>query len=274
MHEKNIMHRDLKLENILCEAPINGSDDIIVKLTDFGFATQYNESDKKRKPALGSPHYMAPELVRETFYDQRVDVWAVGIIAFILLLGKRPFNGIGGYSATAVYRDILETEPDYDSLLINYSPQAIHFVKMALIKNYKCRPNADELLYHPWIQQQTVGIGFNNRHELDVSANLLAFTHTTPLQSGVCSIIANLMTGAPDLQYLREMFIKWDSNNDGVISIDELEQNINEVAECFRVESPDVMAMMTAMDTDKDGALDYTEFLTAAIDKHKLLAEP
>lgn len=82
------------------------------------------------------------------------------------------------------------------------------------------------------------------------------------------------MTEAPDLQYLREMFIKWDNNRDGLISLDELQENITEIAGCFRVEPPDVSAMMKAMDSDNDGQLDYTEFLTAAIDKHKLLKEP
>ena len=102
MHEKSIMHRDLKLENILCEEqqPTNQTSKenskIIVKLTDFGFATHYDPiSDKKLSP-LGSPHYMAPEVIRYDAYDHKVDVWAVGIIAFILLRGERPFNGIKG----------------------------------------------------------------------------------------------------------------------------------------------------------------------------------
>lgn len=97
------MHRDLKLENILCEEIDLDDEELIVKLTDFGFATRYDPPDNTKKPALGSPHYMAPELVQERFYDQRVDVWAIGIITFILLKGRRPFNGLKGYSANAVY---------------------------------------------------------------------------------------------------------------------------------------------------------------------------
>ena len=145
------MHRDLKLENILCEEPIDGSNELIVKLTDFGFATHYDKNDRKKKPALGSPHYMAPEVVNESFYDLKVDVWAVGIITFILLTGRRPFNGINGYLENAVYRDILETNPDYDKLLKNSSLSARRFVKLALNKQCTHRPTAAELLQNDWI---------------------------------------------------------------------------------------------------------------------------
>ena len=81
------MHRDLKPENILCEDYSDASaDEINIKLTDFGFATRYDPS-KKQTLSLGSPLYMAPELCKEVEYDMKVDVWAVGVITYILLVG-------------------------------------------------------------------------------------------------------------------------------------------------------------------------------------------
>ena len=81
------MHRDLKPENILCEDFIDDArDSIYIKLTDFGFAVQYDPS-KQQTIQLGSPLYMAPELVSGKPYDMKVDVWAVGVIMFILLAG-------------------------------------------------------------------------------------------------------------------------------------------------------------------------------------------
>ena len=91
MHGKNIMHRDLKPENILCElASDMAPDELVIKLTDFGFAVKYNPN-RKESLSLGSPLYMAPELCKETQYDFKVDCWAVGVIAYILLSGSPPF---------------------------------------------------------------------------------------------------------------------------------------------------------------------------------------
>ena len=92
MHAKNIMHRDLKPENVLCEeASDQDPNEIIIKLTDFGFAVKYDPNGQKESLSLGSPLYMAPELCKEIEYDNKVDVWAVGVIAFILLTGTPPF---------------------------------------------------------------------------------------------------------------------------------------------------------------------------------------
>ena len=97
MHKKNIMHRDLKPENLLCEENPEDVDnnEITIKLTDFGFATKY-DPNKKEELSLGSPIYMAPELVMDKAYDFKVDCWATGVITYILLTGAPPFYPRGG----------------------------------------------------------------------------------------------------------------------------------------------------------------------------------
>jgi len=72
---------------------------------------------------------------------------------------------------------------------------------------------------------------------------------------------------------LREMFQKWDINNDGSLSQDEVTTNMAEVAGLFNLDEPDVLALLRAADSNKDGHISYDEFLTAAFDKHKLLNE-
>ena len=95
MHTKSIMHRDIKPENILCEESYTDSDELInIKLIDFGFAKKYSTGNKDTL-FVGTPLYMAPELCRQTSYDNKVDVWAVGVLAYILLSGKPAFKSIG-----------------------------------------------------------------------------------------------------------------------------------------------------------------------------------
>jgi len=109
---------------------------------------------------------------------------------------------------------------------------------------------------------------------LDLSANLHNFAKTTSFQSGVCSILANLMTKTEDLKDLHSMFKQWDSNNDGELSLQELKANMADITQLFDLQEPDVLAMMKKADSNGDGNVDYSEFIAAAFDKVKLLTEP
>jgi serine/threonine protein kinase len=81
LHEMNICHRDLKLENIMFDK-VGGFD---VKLIDFGFATKFERNKETLFVILGSPLYMAPELVEQKHYNQKVDIWAIGVMTYLLL---------------------------------------------------------------------------------------------------------------------------------------------------------------------------------------------
>jgi len=90
MHKKNISHRDLKPENILLES--KSIDNLEVKIADFGFASFFDPKDGLQT-ILGSPLYMAPELVKAQKYDEKVDIWSIGVISYMLLSGRSPFPG-------------------------------------------------------------------------------------------------------------------------------------------------------------------------------------
>ena len=103
-------HRDLKPDNIMCMD--KDSADIWVKLTDFGFATFFDPK-QKMDLSLGSPLYMAPELVNDRQYDQRVDVWAFGVITYILLSGSPPFKGGHENSKDEIYESISNSKVEF-----------------------------------------------------------------------------------------------------------------------------------------------------------------
>ena len=80
----------------------------------------------------------------------------------------------------------------------------------------------------------------------------------------MCSIIANLQTKAEDLREVREMFLKFDANNDGFLTLEELKDGYADIAQILNVDEPDVEEMLRGADLDGDGKIDYTEFIAAA----------
>lgn len=90
MHQRNVTHRDLKPENLMTSTTESGK--LFIKLTDFGFACFFDPS-RKMDIIVGTPIYMAPELVNGDEYDCRVDIWSLGVICYILLCGYPPFDG-------------------------------------------------------------------------------------------------------------------------------------------------------------------------------------
>lgn len=89
MHQNNILHRDIKLENILVDSRNDG---ILVKLTDFGFSS-FLEPGQKLTKGVGSRYYIAPEILKKQPYDTKIDVWSATVVVYILLCGDMPYPG-------------------------------------------------------------------------------------------------------------------------------------------------------------------------------------
>ena len=271
MHLKNIMHRDLKPENILCENKVrNKSEKIYVKLTDFGFATKHDPNGPKESFALGTPLYMAPELHKRSEYDNKVDVWSTGILAYFMLLGQEPFKVVP-YDAAKLSKLVINSEPDYKELPKTVSADAVDFIKRALTKDPSARPTAAELLSSNWLK--SLEHQLDEQVEREHTQNMMSFAQTTNFQSLVCSVMANLISESAQLAQLRETFVRWDTDQNGTLSYEELKANMQDIRKSLGYENSAVMAMMEAADSNGDGQVDYTEFITAAYNKKKLIEE-
>ena len=144
VHSRKIVHRDIKPENILLES----LDKLEIKLTDFGFATYFNEKDKL-EDQLGSPLYMPPEIAGRGTYDSKVDIWSAGVVTHILLSGRPPFLG---QTKEEVYKAIKEDPLNFQiSEWSNISVLAQDFVEKTLEKDPDRRLSASECLDHPWL---------------------------------------------------------------------------------------------------------------------------
>jgi calcium-dependent protein kinase len=103
LHSHGIIHRDLKLENFLFSSKANDSE---LKMIDFGLSKHFKCGEVQNE-AVGTPYTCAPEVLRGS-YDEKCDIWAIGVIAFLLLSGDAPFGGCGGPESMAqVRRNIL-----------------------------------------------------------------------------------------------------------------------------------------------------------------------
>lgn len=145
LHTHDIVHRDIKPENIL----ISNIDNLEIKLTDFGFATYH--SQQTLKDVLGSPMYMAPEIVNREKYDAKVDCWSAGVVTYVLLTGMTPFTG---KTKEEVYDNIKNCEPDFkvEELKVVSKDAKDFMQKLFGSKDPAKRMTASEALQHPWLK--------------------------------------------------------------------------------------------------------------------------
>ncbi|KAL0266405.1 UNVERIFIED_CONTAM: hypothetical protein PYX00_008954 [Menopon gallinae] len=154
LHKSDIVHRDIKLENILMGTnPEDPNDHLYIKLTDFGLsAVKSNGMENMLNDCCGSLQYMAPEIIESRPYSQQCDVWSIGVLDYLLLCGLWPF-----YSENQCEQElchlILTEEPNFSGWQWeNTSRAAIHLIQKMLDKNPAFRITAAEILNHPWIK--------------------------------------------------------------------------------------------------------------------------
>ncbi|OAD66098.1 hypothetical protein PHYBLDRAFT_24558, partial [Phycomyces blakesleeanus NRRL 1555(-)] len=148
MHQKNIVHRDLKLENLLLDKEHN------LVVTDFGFANQFSAVNDLMSTSCGSPCYAAPELVtnRGLYGGTAADIWSCGVILYAMLCGYLPFDddpaNPNGDNIILLYRYILSsslTFPDY------VTQPAQDLLRQLLVSDPLQRCTLDTVLHHPWL---------------------------------------------------------------------------------------------------------------------------
>jgi serine/threonine protein kinase len=146
LHQKMIIHRDIKASNILLT--VDGQ----VKLTDFGVSAQMNGPADKRRTFIGTPYWIAPEVVNTVIapYDTKADLWSLGITAIELAEMAPPLHEIAPMTAVL---QIPKNPPPRLAQQGRWSPEFHSFLSKCLVKDPSQRPPASELLQHPWFSK-------------------------------------------------------------------------------------------------------------------------
>lgn len=149
LHMHDIVHRDIKPENVLC---VSRSWPLQVKIADFGLAdfSQDGEINSTANGMIGTPGYVAPEVVNRQKYGPGVDMWAVGVLLYIMLSGKMPFYGRDDQACLQMISRGKYSFPDREWLKI--SPDAKSLVKGLLQLDPNKRLTANAALQHKWLQ--------------------------------------------------------------------------------------------------------------------------
>ncbi len=141
-HQNGIIHRDMKLENILINSRMKAI------LTDFGLCAIQSSSDDYFYDEVGTARYTAPELLEGEGYNESVDVWGLGIVMFMLLTGKYPFDG---KKRKSIFRRIKNKHIDYSRYELG--KDEIHLLKRLLCKNPRYRIQLEDIQKHPWFRK-------------------------------------------------------------------------------------------------------------------------
>mmetsp|Transcript_8925 Transcript_8925/g.16035 ORF Transcript_8925/g.16035 Transcript_8925/m.16035 type:complete len:580 (-) Transcript_8925:12-1751(-) len=254
IHNQGVVHRDLKLENFLYETKTSNH----LKLIDFGFSHIW-EPNTKMAACCGTLSYMAPEVLNKS-YTSQCDLWSLGAIVFVLLLGRMPFHGSDAEVIDRIRRGQYHIWDNW----MKIPDQARDFVKRLLVVDPKVRMTAEQALNHPWIKNRKKEKPSEEQEaqaDAEILGSLKAFAEASRFRRACMSVMAWSLTN-DERAKVRAEFIKMDKNKEGTISMGELKLALNKH---FRITDEEIQPIFEALDTSNSEKINYSEFLAAML---------
>ena len=264
-HSNRIVHRDIKPENIMLEKTNN--DNLLIKLIDWGGA-RYFSKNKKMSTIKGTPYYIAPEVLKEV-YDEKCDIWSIGVIFYVLLCGYPPFNGDTDIEIMQnVQRgQFFFPEEEWDVI----SPEAKDLIRKMLTYDPAKRISAKDILLHPWFSHYEEKIKQDKSVAKSAFENMKRFKRNKKFEHATIGFIVNQLVSKEDRADLLKEFLHWDKNKDGVLNKQEIIESYKNVY--GTIDEDVVENMIKSIDSDGNGVIDYHEFLNCTINRNKILSK-
>ncbi|XP_042558996.1 serine/threonine-protein kinase DCLK2 isoform X1 [Clupea harengus] len=196
LHRMSIVHRDIKPENLLvCEYP-DGTKSL--KLGDFGLATVV---EGPLHTVCGTPTYVAPEIIAEAGYGLKVDIWAAGVITYILLCGFPPFRSENNLQEDLFDQILLGRLEFPTPYWENISASAKELIGHMLQVNVEARFTAEDVLIHPWVTQEDAALRNNTR--IEVTGKLKTHFSNTAKPNSTSAGVSVIMNTALDKENIQ-----------------------------------------------------------------------
>ncbi|KAG7035771.1 CDPK-related kinase 4, partial [Cucurbita argyrosperma subsp. argyrosperma] len=219
-------------------------------------------ADEHLNDVVGSAYYVAPEVLYRS-YSHEADVWSIGVIAYILLCGGRPF---WARTESGIFRSVLRADPNFDdSPWPTISAEAKDFVKRLLNKDHRKRMTAVQALTHPWLRDENIAVPLDSF----IYKSVKAYLRVTPFKRAALKALAKALT-EDELFYLRAQFKLLEPQN-GFVTIDNFKEALVRNATDAMRESNvlDILKMTESVAYER---MDFEEFCAAAISVYQLEA--
>ena len=273
LHDNKILHRDIKLENIMISQKEKdyetGEELFWVKIIDFGTAKIF-EKNKKEKDVVGSSYYIAPEVLQQN-YNEKCDTWSVGVILYMMLVGRAPFDGKDDEEI------ILKiNSADYNSKepkLMKHSPEVRDLVSKLLQKDTDKRYSAREAIAHPWFQKYGGRSLYSNfkREEIEPYINnLFNYYFNSKIQQLVIAFLVHNLPNDDSAINILKLFRLFNKSGSCKLTKEELMNGLYDYRDKNEVDKV-VDHLFKLLDGDNNGFIEYEEFLRACIDKKTIL---
>ena len=253
-HKNNIVHRDLKPENLLL---LDERPNSPIKIIDFGMSKIYDPNDIMFE-RVGTAYYIAPEVL-EGMYDEKCDIWSAGVILYILLCGYPCFNG---ETDDQIYKEIKKKKFDFPSPEWDIiSEDAKNLIKKMLIDSNE-RISAEEVLKDTWVVEHAPNAKKGGLVQINEN-QLKNYAASSKMRKAVLTYIASRLS-QNEIEELNKNFQEIDDNNDGKLTLEEIKKAINKNKD---INIEHIEEIFKSIDTDGSGCIEYTEFISASLDK-------
>lgn len=212
---------------------------------------------------------MAPEVFKGN-YNNKCDIWSVGVITYLLCSGSLPYNHIKSIGSKEEYEKVFNKGIEFNDICwISISNKCKSFIKRVLTKKISSRPSVEKALEDEWFKQ--INLIKNKEFEVCNKAlvNLKKFTYDSLFKKEIIKMILKNFLSNDEIRRLRNIFKVLDLDNTGYI-------NINELAEGYKkcnmsITDDELKKIINTCDDAKNGKIDYSEFLVGGLDSYKYI---
>ena len=276
LHENNILHGDLKPENILIssvEKNLEINEEYAwIKIIDFGTAKIFHKTINKKDDIVGTLYFISPEVFSYNYdkYDEKSDIWSIGVILYKALTKKYPF--IGKNENETIYYIIEKDYDDKNEMLLNYSEELQDLVKNLLMKDPNKRPSAKEALNHKWFKKfdgRRIFTNFKKEEMKPFIDNLYNFSFSKIHQLVIAFLVHNLPE-TESSQKILKLFRYFNESGNCELSKEELRKGLKEFKPEIELDKK-FDDIFKELDGDNNGTIEFEEFLRGCIDKNEIL---